>query len=65
MSVLNREPPSRYKNQLNGKTATENYIDFKNEQREQFEKSLIDKNELKEQIEVALSDILSTLKLPL
>lgn len=62
MSVLNREPPSRYKNQLNGKTATENYIDFKREQQTEFE---IDRNELKKQIEVALSDILATLKLPL
>jgi hypothetical protein len=62
MSVLNREPPSRYKNQLNGKTATENYIDFKREQQTEFE---IDRNELKKQIEVALSDILATLNLPL
>lgn len=62
MSVLNREPPSRYKNQLNGKSATENYIDFKKEQQTEFE---IDRNELKKQIEVALSDILATLKLPL
>ena len=62
MSIFNRELPSKYKNQLNGKTATENYIDFKKEQQAEFE---IDRNELKKQIEVALSDILATLKLPL
>ncbi len=63
--TLNREIPRKYKNQLNGKTAQENYAEYKREQQKEF---VFDRHtiaDLENLVEKSLSDILATLKFAL
>lgn len=66
IKMLNKEIPTKYKNQLNGKSLQENYREYKKQQHEEFIFSLSQKakEDLRAEIESAIGDILNSLKMP-
>lgn len=50
--MINRDKPKWIENQLNGKAALDNYIDYKKQQQKDFEE------ELKKEIDLKLSALL-------
>ena len=61
MSIFDKELPMIFRNQLNGKSAQETYIEFKRQQQKELFPEL--EQELRDKIEKTIQDILSTLNI--